>query len=251
MTDAPFVMVAPTGARRSKADHPGLPITPEEIAQTAKACHRAGADALHLHVRDDAGQHSLDVGRYRAAIDAVQATVPEMVIQVTTEAAGRFGPQEQFAMLKDLKPRWASASLRELAREPDVAIELYAMCEDQGIHIQHIVYDAEDAALLAQYQSQDVLGREESVILVLGSYTGTEQSHVDALRPLVAALPPVRRWMLCAFGSSEHACLRAAAAMGGDVRVGFENALSDSKGNFWDSVETSVGALIRPWRSAA
>ena len=58
----PFLMVAPNGARRGKADHASLPLTLAETLATARACHAAGADALHLHVRDEAGAHSLDAG---------------------------------------------------------------------------------------------------------------------------------------------------------------------------------------------
>jgi 3-keto-5-aminohexanoate cleavage enzyme len=54
------VIVAPTGARRSKADHAGLPITPDEIAAEAARCCAAGATVLHLHVRDEDGAHTLD-----------------------------------------------------------------------------------------------------------------------------------------------------------------------------------------------
>ena len=34
-----------------------------------------------------------------------------------------------------------------------------------------------------------------------------------------------RPWAVCAFGATEHACVTAAAALGGHVRVGFENNL--------------------------
>ncbi|NBB83711.1 MAG: hypothetical protein GVY28_09935, partial [Alphaproteobacteria bacterium] len=63
-----LLMVAPNGARKTKADHPALPIGPAELAATAVACRDAGAAAIHLHVRDEAGGHSLDAGRYREAI---------------------------------------------------------------------------------------------------------------------------------------------------------------------------------------
>ena len=251
MTVGPYLMVAPTGARLSKSDHPGLPISPEEIAQTAKASALAGAHALHLHVRDAEGRHSLDAGRYREAMAAVAEAVPGMAIQVTTESAGIFTPDEQFALLETLNPDWASVSLRETAASPEVARRLYASCQERGVALQHIVYDAKDAALLADWQRQGALGREESVILVFGRYANGGQSRVEDLAPLRAALPPVGRWMVCAFGRLEHACLRAAAAMGGDLRVGFENSLTDEGGTTWPSVEASVAALTNSLRCAA
>ena len=55
-----LIMVAPNGARKTKADHPALPITPAELAATASACLEAGAAAIHLHVRDRDGGHTLE-----------------------------------------------------------------------------------------------------------------------------------------------------------------------------------------------
>ena len=36
----------------TRAQHPGVPITPEEIADQAIACARAGASIIHFHARD-------------------------------------------------------------------------------------------------------------------------------------------------------------------------------------------------------
>ena len=48
----PRIMVAPNGARLTKADHPTLPVTIEETVAAALAARAAGADGLHAHVRD-------------------------------------------------------------------------------------------------------------------------------------------------------------------------------------------------------
>ena len=99
-----LVMVAPNGARRTKADHPNLPITPPEIAREAELCRAAGATVLHLHVRAPDGRHSLDPDLYRAAVDAVRAALgARMVIQMTTEAVGRYSPAEQMAAVREVR----------------------------------------------------------------------------------------------------------------------------------------------------
>jgi uncharacterized protein (DUF849 family) len=46
------IMVAPNGARRTKQDHPALPMNAAETARCAAACHAAGAAMIHVHVRD-------------------------------------------------------------------------------------------------------------------------------------------------------------------------------------------------------
>jgi uncharacterized protein (DUF849 family) len=99
------VTVAPTGARLTKADHAGLPLSPAEIAAAAERCCAAGATVQHLHVRDADGRHSLDPALYRAAIEAVRATLGErMVIQVTTETAGRYSALDQMTVVRQLHP---------------------------------------------------------------------------------------------------------------------------------------------------
>ena len=101
-----LVMVAPNGARRTKADHPHLPITPADIAAEAGRCRDAGATIFHLHVRDQNDAHSLDPDRYRAAIDAVRAAVGEsLVIQVTTEAVGRYDPASRWPSFGNFAPK--------------------------------------------------------------------------------------------------------------------------------------------------
>jgi 3-keto-5-aminohexanoate cleavage enzyme len=114
------IMVAPNGARKSKDDHPGVPITTEEIAIEAAACAAAGAQAIHLHVRDAQGRHSLDPAR--SAIAAVRkAAGVELIAQITTESAGRFSPLEQIQTVRVVCPEAVSVAVKELV--PDYASE--------------------------------------------------------------------------------------------------------------------------------
>ena len=115
------------------------PMTTEEIAQTALACHRAGADEIHLHVRDDKGMHSLDVERYRNAIDAVKDIAPLIGVQITTESAGIFDVSDQFRCLSELRPRAASISVRELAQDEKMASRIYDLCLESETVVQHII----------------------------------------------------------------------------------------------------------------
>ena len=140
MTRLPRITVAPNGARLQKADHAALPMSTRELAQTARACHAAGADAVHLHVRDAQGRHSLDPDQYRTAIAAVSQAAPGMGIQITTEAAGRYDVAEQLHLLQTLKPAAASIAIREMARAPGLVPEIYATASTCQTHVQHILY---------------------------------------------------------------------------------------------------------------
>ncbi|TDK44489.1 3-keto-5-aminohexanoate cleavage protein [Antarcticimicrobium luteum] len=240
----PLIMVAPNGARRGKADHPALPVTIAETVETAAACLAAGAAALHLHIRDDAGRHSLDPGRYGEALAELARAVPDMRVQITTESAGIFEVPDQLDCLARLKPGWASVSVREIARAPELAARVYGTCADNGTEVQHILYDPEDAALLARWQAQGIVRPgQDSTILVLGRYATGQKATPDDLAPLLAAKPP-GRWMLCAFGPAEHACLLQAARRGGDLRVGFENNLHRADGTLLHDNAESVAHLV-------
>lgn len=238
----PYVLVAPNGARRGLADHAELPVSTDQIVKTAHACHLAGAQGVHLHVRDERGQHTLDAGRYLETISELTRAVPEMDIQITTEAAGIFDVAAQYACLQQVRPEWASISVREIARQPELAPRVYALCEDQGTRVQHILYDAADAELLTRLRETGVV-RPHQVdrLLVLGRYaTGQESTPADLDLFPVETSP----WMVCAFGAQEHACLYEAARRGADIRVGFENSLTMADGQQWANNAASVAALV-------
>ena len=143
-----LIAVAPNGARRSREDHPALPVTPDEIAETAAACARAGAAMIHVHVRDEQGEHSLDPVRYRQAITAVRDRVGDsMLVQVSSEAAGRFTLQEQIAAMEILMPDCVSLGLREYIRDAATinpgAGFIERLYRNQTL-IQYILYNPEE-----------------------------------------------------------------------------------------------------------
>jgi uncharacterized protein (DUF849 family) len=219
------ITVAPNDARRGKVDHPALPISTEEIARTAKMCFDAGADAIHLHVRDKDGRHSLDAGRYRGTISAISTSAPLMAIQVTTEAAGIYDVPAQLACLEQLCPDAASVSVREMACDPDVAARLYAFADEAEIDLQHICYDLADVATLKRWQESGLVSKTlNDVLFVLGKYTPSVVARPSDLDPFLHAIAGwALNWSVCALGGNEAACLRYALEQGGDVRTGFEN----------------------------
>ncbi|TPE51925.1 3-keto-5-aminohexanoate cleavage protein [Amaricoccus solimangrovi] len=241
----PLIMVAPNGARRGRADHPALPVTLRRIVETAATCHAAGADALHLHVRDAEGRHSLDAGLYRETLAEISRAAPDLRLQITTEAAGIFDVPAQLACLERVRPAWASIAAREIARDPDLAPRVYALCADMGIETQHILYDTGDVALLARWRAEGIVRpKQDSVLYVLGRYATGQVSDPGDLDPFLAADPDRDDWMVCAFGPAEHACLARAARLGGKLRVGFENSLTRSDGAPHRDNAASVADLL-------
>lgn len=232
-------MVAPNGARRSKADHEHLPILADELAATALACRNEGASAIHLHVRDRHGRHTLDADAYREAIGAIGAVCPDIIIQTTTEAAGLFTLRQQVDAVVALRPSFLSFAVGELMREgAPAARQFIAWAAKAGVAIQFIVYTPEEISEFAQHWRAGRWGRAAEaprLLLVVGRYAKTQDSTVAELETLLDRLDAegLREnsvWMCCAFGRGELECLERAIAAGGHARVGFENAIVDRDG---------------------
>jgi len=242
--DTPFrhtavvLMVSPTGARRMKADHPALPMTASEIARAAAESADAGANAVHVHVRDRDGKHSLNPAAYREAFAAIEREVgrERVQIQATSESFGIYSPAQMIGAMQELRPEALSVALREIipSREAEpAAAEFFAWLERERIGTQCIIYNVEELTAFYKLRRRGLIpGNRLTLMLVLGRYTTGAKSKPSDLLPYWNALSIdlPHRWMICAFGENECACVLTAAALGGDMRVGFENNLQLADG---------------------
>ena len=241
-------MVSPTGARRTKVDHPALPMTAAEIGRAAAEAADAGANAIHVHVRDRDGRHTLDHDVYREATAAIEreAGARRLVIQATSEAFGVYEPAQQIAAMRALRPGAVSVAIREIfpsAEQEAPAADFFAWLERERIGTQCIVYNVDELGYFYQLRRRGIIpGNRVTLLLVLGRYTTSAVSKPVDLLPYLQRLDPAQphRWMTCAFGEHEGACVLAAAALGGDMRVGFENNLQLADG----SIAPSPAALV-------
>jgi len=223
------IAVAPNGARRSKIDHPALPIGPAELARTAAETLEAGSAMIHLHVRDRHGGHLLDADAYQAVLNAVRAEVGDrMVAQITSEALGIYSPEEQMAVVRAVKPQAVSLALREILPETaDEAVfaSFLLWMKAERIVPQFILYEPAEAKRL------DILCRrgvvpfvDPPVLYVVGRYAAGQISTPKDLLPFIAVgQPTFRRFMVCAFGPREASSTLISGLLGGGLRVGFEN----------------------------
>ena len=116
-----IITCAITGAETTREKQPNLPITPMEQAIAAEECVKAGASIIHLHVREDDGKPSQRPERFKEAIDAIRARVPEVIIQFST--GGAVGESiENRAKPLALKPDMASLNLGTLNFGDDVFV---------------------------------------------------------------------------------------------------------------------------------
>lgn len=247
------IAVAPNGGRRTRQDHPAIPLTAAELARTSAECLEAGASMIHVHVRKPDGTHLLSADAYRDVIAAIQGKVGDrMVVQITTESLGVYSPAEQIAVLKAVRPEAASLALRELAPDEAAEPEFFRALEwmkRERVAPQVILYEPAEALRLAgMAQRGNLPWPDVPVLYVLGRYTASQTSlPADVLPFLAPGNPRFGNWSLCAFGRHEAKCVVAAALLGGHIRLGFENNMllphGGIAGNNAELVSTAACAL--------
>lgn len=243
-----IIMVAPNGARKTRRDHAALPVSIEDTVEEAVQCHAAGASALHAHVRGDNDEHVLDAGLYRELLAELSRRVPDMLIQITSEAVGIYTPAEQVACIQAVVPRMVSMCLREISSnfdQPEYARQFFEWCDENAVHVQHIVFSAEEFQHFLDYREQGVIpAGHRCVLFVLGRYNVNFQSEPADLDPFLRHDLAGLDCFTCAFGSQEQQCVMAAINAGGHARIGFENNLYLPDGEIAASTAALVSSLV-------
>ena len=244
--ELPKIMVAPNGVRPMKKDHPKVPITIDEIVNTAKLSYEAGAEAIHFHIRDKNSQHILDANDCSEALIKLNKIVPNMHLQVTTEAVGRYSPGEMRKYAYDVKPPGISIAIRELipSRNPtDEDIKLYKYLSDEKINVQHICHEPEDIDLLSNVLNKSEIEKDNKwCLFVIGHYTGkiSDPNKIPLYLEKLEKNKFKADWAICAFEKEEFICLKEAIKLGGKIRIGFENSLYLPSGEIAQDNETKI-----------
>ena len=248
----PELMIAPNGARKTKKDHPNLPITIPEIVEDADKCFNSGVNAIHAHVRDKNGNHSLDAGLYHELITELNIKIPKLPVQITTEAVGKYSPDEQFEVIKKVLPESASVAFVEMVpdiKDTKLAKKFYKFSIENNIQIQHILYSIEDLkAFIHAIKSKIIPDVNLQVLYVLGRYSKNFQSNKEDLDAFLNEHKRVIsdfEWGICAFGRAETECLIKAYSLGGKARVGFENNFHNKDGAIANSNADRVSEILQ------
>ena len=160
-----------------------------------------------------------------------------MPVQITTEAIGKFSPEEQFEVVRLVQPEAASVALIEMMpniKEPKLAQNFYNFAIENNVQIQHILYSLEDLKLFKKAIELNVIPKKNlQVLYVLGKYDKNFQSKKEDLDKFLQEHKNIIceiDWGICAFGRSETDCLIKSNLNGGKVRVGFENNFYNQDG---------------------
>jgi uncharacterized protein (DUF849 family) len=202
---------------REPAEHPALPVTPEELSADAVACVHAGAGAIHLHPRDEDGRESLD-GR---VVDAVVRRVRETCgapVGVTTGAWVEPDPVRRARLVgRWVEPDFASVNLSE----PGAPEVIRALLE-AGIGVEAGVWSVKDAERLRAIGLADRMTRVLIEVVEDQRDPGGVAEEIDAVLDRYAIAAPRLH-----HGEDATAwpVLRQALELGRDIRVGLEDML--------------------------
>jgi 3-keto-5-aminohexanoate cleavage enzyme len=249
--DRLIISAALTGSWPSKEQNPALPVTEEEIAQSALECWRAGAAIVHLHVRDDAGKVTCDPNRYAKVRDLITAAGSDVIVNMSTGGgAGQTTDEDRMAPV-ELEPEIASfdcGSLnfgqRVFINSPQFLDELADRMSKHGVmpeiecfepgHVQNALRLIDDGKLKPPFWFQFVLG-----------VRGGSPGDVKQLVHLVDMIPAGSHWSICGIGRAQLQLGVIAMAMGGHVRTGLEDNLYYHKGELATSNAQLVERLVR------
>ncbi|MEV0664815.1 3-keto-5-aminohexanoate cleavage protein [Actinomadura luteofluorescens] len=231
-----LITVAPTGAESAKADVPALPVTLDELVQTAKECEAAGAAVIHVHIRDDDARPTLDPSRLRDTVAALRESTG-LIVQLSTGGAVT-DPYEDRIRVLDAGPDMCSLTCGTVNFGDDVfmnpwsfMVELYERTQQLEVVPEFELFDLGHITSLHRLLDKHGLpyGGHVHCDLVMG-VPGGMPGDARTLVAAVEALPEGATWSATGIGRTSLPVMFAALSAGGHLRVGMEDTVTFAKG---------------------
>jgi 3-keto-5-aminohexanoate cleavage enzyme len=233
--DKLIITVAPTGNVPTKEMNPHLPVTPEEIAETAVHCREAGASLIHIHARDAAGNPTLDPGVFARIYELVTERT-DLVVQISTGGRAGMDPEARAAAVQRLRPEMASLTTgsmnfpdRVYANPFGVIEYLAEVMREAGSKPEMEIFEPGMIANALRLVDQGLAEHPLHFDFVLGS-RGSVMASPKNLMFLSESIPPGSTWTVAGIGRWQTPMAALAVVMGGHVRVGLEDNVYYSKG---------------------
>ena len=248
----PIITAALTGPVATKADNPGMPGTVAEIADDAKAAYDAGAAVIHIHLRDDDGNMTVDLDVARRTVEAVRAMCPG-IVQLSTGGLA-FTYEDRMRMVEakpamaTLNPCTMTFGPAEFRNPPKQMMELAARMIELGVKPEVEIYDTGHLEMMLYLVHKGLLVEPLQVSFVMG-VRGGMKGDPTLLAYLVRELPEGTSWQVIAVAKANLAMTTIGLAMGGNARTGMEDTLTLEKGVLATSNAQLVERLVKIARS--
>ncbi len=247
-SDKIIISCAVTGNQTTRAQHPGLPVTPKEIAEAAIGAAKAGAAIAHIHVRDlETGKGSMDIALYREVIERIRDSGSDVLINLTTGEGGRLAPSEdepriagpattlvhplkRVEHIAQLKPDICSLDFNTMnssngqivVNTPANLRKMAQVIIEAGVKPEIEVFDSGDIHLAKALIAEGALPGKPFFQIVTGVKWGCDAS-VETLAYMKSLLPQNAIWSAFGISRMEYPIVAASYLLGGQVRVGMED----------------------------
>ena len=249
-----IITCAVTGADDSVAKNPAEPVTPEQIATSSIDAAKAGAAAVHIHVRDlETGKPSMEPALYRETVERIRASGVDVLINLTTGAGARWmpspddasqpgpgttlvSPAKRLEHIIELKPDICSLDMGSInfghhvfVNSPQCLTEMARAIREAGIKPELEVFEAGHIRFTRHLLDQGEIAEPTLFQIVLGVSWGAPAT-TQAMLYMRDLLPPGAQWAAFGISAAEFPMAAQAVILGGHVRVGLEDNLYMARG---------------------
>lgn len=229
-----IITAAITGAETTKEMNAALPCTPEEQAEAAFECWKAGASIVHLHVRDETGKPSQSIALFEKVSKLIRAKC-DILLQFSTGGAVGTPVSERIAPLK-LKPEMASLNAGSInfgdevfENLPKDIAALASEMKKLNIKPEIEVYDLGMLEYGVSLVTSGVVNSPAHFQFVMGTKHGIS-GNPENMFLMKSKLPAGCTFAVAGVGRNQLQVAPLAIVGGGHVRVGFEDNVYFSKG---------------------
>lgn len=251
--DKLIITAAICGAEVTKEQNPAVPYTVEEIVREAKSAVDAGAAIVHLHVRFDDGTPTQNAARFQECEEAIYKACPNVILIPSTGGAVGMTPDERLQST-DTNPLPEMATLDcgtcnfgdEIFDNTMPTMRAFGKrMLERGIKPEYECFEMGHIdTILNMARKGEVPAAPMQFNFVLG-VPGCTPATVANLCWMVNAIPAGSTWTATGIGRHAFPIAAAAIAMGGNVRVGFEDNLYLSRGVLAQSNGELVAKVVR------
>ncbi|OAA31038.1 3-keto-5-aminohexanoate cleavage protein [Kosmotoga arenicorallina S304] len=244
-----IITAAITGAEVTREQQPNLPITPDEIAEEAYRCYLAGASIVHVHARKGDGTPTQNVEIYREIKEKIEKKC-NIIVQPSTGGAVWHSIEERIQPLF-INPEMATLSTgtcnfgKDIFANPQEYIERFAEeMKKRNIKPEIEVFERGMIENALKLVKKGLIAQPLHFDFVMG-VPGAVPATVNDLVHLVNCIPEGSTWSVAGIGRHELPLALHAIAMGGHVRVGFEDNIYYRKGELARSNTQLVERVVR------
>ncbi|MFW6052332.1 MAG: 3-keto-5-aminohexanoate cleavage protein [Desulfosalsimonas sp.] len=233
-----IITAAVTGSSPTKEMNPALPYTPEEIADAAIDCHKAGAAIAHIHVRDpETGEPAFETGLFRRVTERIREHC-DMLVNLTTSGLRLTGPNVTEKRLEPvyLKPDMCSLDLgsvnfrdRVFYNPPQWAEQAARTMQQEGVKPEIEAFEPGHIEQAKDLIERGLIDPPACFQLCMGVRWGIDASS-ESLMFMKSRLPEGVKWSVLGIGAAQLPMITMGILLGGNIRVGFEDNIYLKKG---------------------